>query len=144
MPAELMINKSSFSDTAIIKLATERAMIAGELVVCRKPVTKKELKNAPLMPSIIDDKHAAVFKVFPNPVESGSSLNIEIQKMEEGYYELQLLNQSGQSVNQQEIWIDAEARLLNIDIPPFAAGSYFLVMINKKTGKKSTEKVIIQ
>ncbi len=116
--------------------------INGALLI----TTKKELKkkNVPLMPDIIDDNPVAVFKVFPNPVESGSSLNIEIKQTEEGYYSLQLLNQSGQSMHQQDIWIDAEARILNIDVPAVAAGSYFLALTNKKSGKRSTEKIIIQ
>jgi hypothetical protein len=118
--------------------------IGGAVVVCRKPPTKKELKNVPLIPAIIDDKHPVTFKVFPNPVQSGTSLNIEWKQTEEGYYSLQLLNQSGQQVHQQEIWIDTEARLLSIDVPQVAAGSYFLALTNKKSGKRLTEKIIVQ
>ncbi|HMK26616.1 MAG TPA: carboxypeptidase-like regulatory domain-containing protein [Chitinophagaceae bacterium] len=142
MPAEVMINKKNYADTVIIKLERVRELFLGEVVVCRKPLTKKELKNIPLMPDIID--HTATFRVFPNPIESGNSINIEIQKMEEGYYSVQLLDQSGRSMHQQEIWIDAEARLLSIDVPAVAAGSYFLALSNKKSGKKLTEKIIIQ
>jgi len=82
--------------------------------------------------------------VYPNPVKAGTALNLSFKQLDEGYYQLQLLNQSGQSVKQQEIWIDADARLLNIDIPVVAAGSYFMVLTNKKTGKKYSEKIIIQ
>jgi len=82
--------------------------------------------------------------VFPNPVQSGASLNLSFNKMEEGYYQLQLINLSGQVVHHNEIWIDAEARLLNIDLPSFSAGSYFLVLTNKKSGRKVSEKIIIQ
>ena len=57
---------------------------------------------------------------------------------------MQLLNQSGQAAHRQEIWIDAEARVLSIDVPFVSAGSYFLVLTNKKTGKKFSEKIIIQ
>lgn len=139
---EQLLGEKAYSDTVIIQLRPLREMLVGELVVCRKPPTKKELKKVPLIPAIVD--HAIAFKVFPNPVVSGSSLNIEIKKMEEGYYDLQLLNQSGQLLQQQETWIDEESRLLSIDIPPVAAGSYFFTMTNKKSGKKFTEKVIIQ
>jgi hypothetical protein len=118
--------------------------MVGELVVCRKPPVKKELKKVPLMPAIADDKHITAFKVFPNPAVSGGSLNIEVIKAEEGYYEFQLNGLSGQSFQKQDIWIDAEARLLNINIPPVAAGNYFLSLTNKESGKKFTEKIIIQ
>ncbi len=82
--------------------------------------------------------------IYPNPVQSGAPLNLSFKKLEEGYYQLQILNQSGQVVHQKEIWIDAEARLLNMEVPTVAAGNYFMVLVNRKTGKKFTEKVIIQ
>jgi hypothetical protein len=47
-------------------------------------------------------------------------------------------------IQQKEIWIDAETRLLNVDVPSVAAGSYFMVLTNKKNGKKFTEKIIVQ
>ena len=82
--------------------------------------------------------------VYPNPVSSGGALSLNFKKLDEGYYQLHLISQSGQIVKQKEIWIDAEARLLNIDVPVVAAGSYFMVLTNKKMGKKFTEKVIVQ
>jgi hypothetical protein len=81
--------------------------------------------------------------VFPNPVQSGATINLSFNKLEEGYYQVQLLNPSGQLVQQKEVWIDTEASLLNIEVAPAAAGSYFLVLKNKITGKKITEKILI-
>lgn len=82
--------------------------------------------------------------VYPNPLQSGSTLNLSFKQLDEGYYHLHLINPSGQLLHQKEIWIDAEARLLNVEVPSIAAGSYFLVLTNKKTGKKFSEKIIIQ
>jgi hypothetical protein len=142
--AEESVYKEMASDTVRIQLRSSRTMMVGELVVCHKPPVKKELKKAPLIPVITDDKHTAAFRVFPNPVEPGASLNIEWKQTEEGYFTIQLLDQSGQSVHQQDIWIDAEARSLSIDIPQVARGSYLVTISSKMTGKKFTEKVIIQ
>ncbi|HMK26615.1 MAG TPA: carboxypeptidase-like regulatory domain-containing protein [Chitinophagaceae bacterium] len=125
-----------------IIISVRRFVIGG--VSRTKSKIKKELKQGPLIPATSNDPAVLIFKIFPNPIESGNSINIEIQKMEEGYYSVQLLDQSGQSVHQQEIWIDAEARLLNIDVPPVAAGSYFLSLTNKRSGKRSAEKIIIR
>lgn len=82
--------------------------------------------------------------VYPNPVISGNDLTIEWNNSEVGYYFLQLLNLSGQQVQKKEIWIDAEARLLDVDMPKVAAGSYFLIFTNKRSGKKYSVKIIIQ
>lgn len=84
------------------------------------------------------------FFIYPNPVLSGGNASLGISMMDEGYYAVNFLNLSGQLMQQKEIWIDGKARVLNIDVPNVAAGSYFLVLTNKKTGKKMTEKIIIQ
>ncbi len=83
-------------------------------------------------------------KIFPNPVPSGSDLNIGCRQTEEGYYTVQLVSQSGHSMYQQEIWIDAEARILTIHIPAVAAGSYFLLLTSKKSQKGVAEKVLVK
>jgi CarboxypepD_reg-like domain/Secretion system C-terminal sorting domain len=154
---ELVLSGAGLETTEVIvgsgnsiSIVVKRLVLkGGEIVVTmvgavvRRPV-RKEIKNVPLMKENVANPSGNLFKVFPNPIESGNSINIEIQKLEEGYYSLQLLDQSGQSVHQQEIWIDAEARLLSIDVPSVAAGSYFLSLINKKSGKRSVEKIIIQ
>ena len=83
-------------------------------------------------------------QVFPNPVPSGSSINIAVKKLEEGYYNFQLINLSGQTMKQNSIWIDEEASVLDLNIPSVAVGNYFVVLVNKKTSKKYTEKIIVQ
>ena len=126
----------------IIEISVHRIMFMGIIVYKVKP--RKEIKNVPLMKDNLDVPSEDLFKAFPNPLPSGSDLNIECKQTEEGYYSLQLLNQSGQSVHQEVIWIDAEARLLNIDITSVVAGTYVLALTNKRSGKRSTEKIIIQ
>jgi hypothetical protein len=138
-------NTISIAVTRLIYKGQEVVVTAGMVMVKRplKKSVKKELKNVPLMKEALADPSEDLFKVFPNPVPSGSDLNLELKQTEEGYYTLQILNQSGQSVHQEEIWIDAEARLLNIDVPAVAAGTYFLALTNKRSGKRSTKKIII-
>ncbi len=126
---------SPINDTNII-------MIAGGISVDWNP--EKEKQKIQVIKEPIVEKATPSFKVYPNPISTGSNLTIECKQTEEGYYRLELLNTNGQSVHQQEIWIDAEARILNIDIPMVAAGNYFLVLVNKKSGKKFTEKLVIQ
>jgi hypothetical protein len=83
-------------------------------------------------------------RVYPNPVSSGSALTIEWKETKEGYYRLQLIHSSGQLVHQNEIWIDTGARMLNLDMPPVAAGNYFLLLANKESGRKYAEKIVVQ
>ena len=146
---EVMVNRSSYKKNAVINigLVSVNYQIMGEVVVVGTvAVCAPDKKTDPIIPipEIIKDADTKSFKVYPNPVASGTNLTIDWKQNEEGYYILQLLNQSGQVAHRQEIWMDAEARFLNIDVPFVSAGNYFLVLTNKKTGKKFSEKIIIR
>jgi hypothetical protein len=140
---ETMIDRSKYQANKEINIAITgmKYEMMGAVVVCK---VDKKVEPIPVIPEVIKDADTKSFKIYPNPVLSGTSLNIEWKQTEEGYYSLQLLNQSGQVAHRQEIWIDAEARLLSIDVPFISAGSYFLVLTNKKTSKKFSEKIIVQ
>lgn len=109
----------------------------GGVSVARSWVKKSEKELATKVP---DNS----IRVYPNPVKNGSGLTIEWKSTEEGYYHFQFINTSGQAVHQQQLWIDAEARVISIDIPAIPAGTYFLVMTHKKSGKKMTESIVVQ
>lgn len=140
---ETVVDRNNYQDDEIISIGVipVEYLLMGAVAV-HTVYTKKD--PIPVIPDVMKDADTKSFKVYPNPVVSGSNLSIEWKQTEEGYYSLQLLNQSGQSAHRQEIWIDAEARVLSIDVPFVSAGSYFLVLTNKKSGKKFSEKIIIQ
>lgn len=133
-----------------IVLQPAESLLSGEIVVVaggvvRSEVVSRKKEPVPLITRLLKDTVFNRFEIFPNPVAAGANLNIGIKKkIKEGYYTLDLINQSGQSVYQREIWIDAEARLLNLEIPSVKAGSYFLVIADRNNGKKFTEKLVIQ
>ena len=83
------------------------------------------------------------FKVYPNSLKPGTTINIEWKQSETGEYILQLFNNAGQLVFNNAMWIDEEARVLNLGVPHVAAGNYFLRMTNTKSGKTFTEKISI-
>ncbi len=103
-------------------------------------VTRKmEKAEIILLPEVRSGLH-----VYPNPISQGQSLTISIDKPEEGYYTFILSALSGQLLKQEERWIDAEARVLTIQPPALPAGTYILALVNKRSGKRESEKVIIQ
>lgn len=107
----------------------------------RKKAKKKEV--VPLIKEVVNDPTASSFRVFPNPVTSGGTLNIEWKQQDEGYYNLEILSLAGQIIKQQTIWIDKEARLLSIDVPAANPSTYIIRISNTKTGKASSEKMVI-
>jgi hypothetical protein len=130
------------NDSLVIKLKMARREFTDGFVIISRPV-KKEIKDVPLMP-VVTRENSSGLRVFPNPVSAGANLKINSKKMPEGDYTLTLIDQSGQAVYQQETRIEAYANQFNIGVPAVTAGSYFLVLVNKATRKKFTEKIIIQ
>lgn len=74
--------------------------------------------------------------IYPNPSRAGQPVNISIAHMAEGYYMLQFFGLSGQLVKEQEMWIDGDARVINLQTPSVTAGNYFIYLVNRMTGKK--------
>jgi len=146
--SEIVVDRKKYNKGLVIKLETavmgeQEVMVMMMGAVARtKPHSGKNVKPIPLIADLPPASRS--FNVFPNPAVTGEHLTIEWKEKEEGYYSIQLVNLASQSVYQQEVWIDREARSLDIALPFVAPGSYLLVLTNKKSGKKLTEKIIIQ
>lgn len=144
---EILLTEKNFSEEQTIIL---RAMVSGELIVTvglvipKTPVITKTPEPKMYSGRMLKDNNLNFFKLYPNPIKSGATLNIEWRKNDVGNYKLELFNLAGQLIFSKEIWIDEEARLLNIQIPQVAAGNYFLRMTGKTSRKSYTEKIIIQ
>jgi hypothetical protein len=114
----------------------------GGLAIIDKPQRKP---NAVLLlTQRLMDTAYKFFRAFPNPASPGASLNIEWKQTEEGYYIFELIDLSGKRVYSKEIWIDSEARLLNLELPAVSTGNYILQATNKNSGKHFAEKIIIK
>ncbi len=83
-------------------------------------------------------------KVFPNPVKAGGQIKIEWKKAETAEYKIDLYSLQGQLVNSSLARIENEINVFAFHIPIVTPGNYLLQMTNKKSGKKHTEKIIIQ
>ena len=83
-------------------------------------------------------------KVFPNPAKAGNQIRIEWKKAPEGEYVIDLYNLQGQLIKSSFARIENEMNPFTFPIPVITPGSYLLQMTNKKSGKKHTEKIIIQ
>ncbi|HRX93360.1 MAG TPA: carboxypeptidase-like regulatory domain-containing protein [Chitinophagaceae bacterium] len=126
-----------------IQIFIRRAQVTTGIIVT-KIVEKAKETSIPLIENKAGVDSASGFQLYPNPAKPGSDITINWIEKEEGYYSFLLMNQAGQSVQQKEIWIDADARQLNLPLPSVAAGNYFVVLVNKKSGKRFSEKIIIR
>lgn len=106
-------------------------------------VDKEDASGAELyitLNKFIDQK----LSVYPNPSRIGSTININLKEPQEGDYVLEFLNSSGQLTLTKEIRLEKAATLFTLEVPVVVAGNYFIVLTNKITGKKITDKIIVQ
>jgi len=136
---------SNWNRPILVMLNRDDQMIRGEVVVAGKITAgpAKKMKPAPLIERIMDTAFNYL-KVSPNPASAGSGINLEWNKLEEGYYFFQLLNSAGEMVYYREIWIDMQARVMNMELPAVPAGAYYVRLRNKESGKSFSEKLMIQ
>jgi len=101
-------------------------------------------KETPLLTRVLSDTTFKSFKLYPNPVIQGTTVSIQWKKPEDGEFEIQLLDQKGQLINQQTKSATGKINSLQYSVPSVTPGSYFLILINRKSGKKITETIIVQ
>jgi len=142
IPTEMVVSKKNGIEI-VVKRAITGDVTEVVIVGAVRKVPKKN-KNIFLQKPVPIDTNQSNFRIFPNPVVSGSGVTIEYRKIKSGNYFSQIVNQAGQSVHQEEIWIDEKAKSFRFDVPQVPGGTYFLILINKKSGKKYSEKIIIQ
>jgi hypothetical protein len=82
-------------------------------------------------------------RFYPNPVAAGTSLTIETTNFESGKYRFAVYSMSGQLIRQSDIYFDEKITTVRLPIPATVSGSYFIQLINRSTGKKYAEKIII-
>ena len=147
-PSERNLKKSDFVDNLEIELKQSGSL--GEVVVIdtfksyRMGGLVRCIKSYRTYSSITSRISKSNFKIYPNPVQSNSTLKIEWKQKDPGDHILQLFNQSGQLIFTKEMYIDEEARSLSINIPSVPSGNYFLKITSAKTGRSYTEKLIIK
>jgi len=171
---EVVLKKDNFSDSLIVQLTSKCLLpqgnyvevVAGMFFTVGTVSTKREHKfwsifkrknrivqtiqiepeeqNKSVVQPILKDTAFKNFKFYPNPAAPGSTITIQWKKEEAGEFEIQLLNQEGQMINRKTENFVEKINAIQYNIPSVAAGNYFLMMTNRKTQKRITEKIIIQ
>ncbi len=82
------------------------------------------------------------FKVYPNPAASGSAINIDIKN--EGVYSIQLFDNNGKLLQVNEFEATKSATQTSVTIPSsLAAGMYYIRLVDDKTKKQYTDKIVV-
>ena len=98
--------------------------------------------------SIFDTVWSKIFysrpRVYPNPIMTNTALTIEMKRHDMGAYLFQLVTLNGQVMLRKEFWVDEQNNRVKINFPSIPAGAYVLQMTNKKSGKTTSEKIIVE
>ena len=142
---ENQILRTNYRDQDTILLVPMKFQLTGEVVVVGFTVAKKtKKKSMPLLQQISKDTAFSKFRIYPNPIQSNSTLTIELTRNQFGDHLLQLFNQSGQLVFSKEVNVSERSRLFTLNMPSVTAGNYFLKLTSKTTGRSYTEKLIVE
>ena len=83
------------------------------------------------------------FKVFPNPIQRGSDLKIDVKN--EGTYSIQVFDNSSKLLLVKDFTAIKGATITSVDIPSsYAGGIYYVRLVDEKKKKQYTDKIIIQ
>ena len=145
---EKQINTARDSSKEIILLQANTAL-SGEVVVTCSPRMRLggfSIKSTRInyLEKVMGFFKSDSIKIFPNPIKAGGEIKIEWKKAETGEYKIDLYSLQGQLIKSSPAKIENEINSFAFRIPAITPGSYLLEMTNKKSGKKHTEKIIIQ
>ena len=83
------------------------------------------------------------FKVFPNPAHRGNSVNIDVKTF--GSFSIQLFDNSGKLVQAKNFEAIEGATQTSMDISSsFAAGMYYIRLVDNKKKKEYTDKIVVE
>ncbi|HWB28782.1 MAG TPA: T9SS type A sorting domain-containing protein [Chitinophagaceae bacterium] len=86
--------------------------------------------------------HMEFFKIFPDPAHRGSFINIDLKKA--GDYTIQLFDNSGKLVLIKPFIASKGPTQTQINLPAtLATGTYYLRLIDEKTKKQYTDKIVV-
>ena len=134
----------SSQDTTEVKLKLTPATMGMVVVgyrISKKP-SRKEIKKTN------KHQHASIqspsILTYPNPISSGSKLNVQCSSLESGTYSAEIYNLSGQLVQASKVVYSTEERQITLAIGRSLSGTYLLRVTNEKTGKQLSRQIVVQ
>lgn len=115
-----------------------RTTTSGMLAIVRTTTIKSEIvdtiKNL-IKPSLI--------KVSPNPASKSSFVNVQLTNT--GEYQLKLMDNDGKLIRQNSFIISAKRQAYQFELTStISSGIYYINVVDKKSKKQYTQKLIVQ
>lgn len=123
-----------------ITLTLRRMDYMGIVIVTEK----RKPKQIPLLQQLKRDSSLKRFSIYPNPAPSGSMIFLDPTRLEAARYSVLILSTNGTALQTTELTVGPNKNKASIQLPVIPAGSYFIQLTNKYSGKSFTEVVIVQ
>ncbi|HMG68752.1 MAG TPA: T9SS type A sorting domain-containing protein [Chitinophagaceae bacterium] len=140
-PLRMTIPESHVINQDQVLVAGALTVRVGRVLNCH---TSRRSNPFSFIKKLFKDTALNSISIYPNPIQSNSTLHIGWNQKEYGEFILQLYNQSGQLVFAKEINVDEKAQVISVGIPSAKPGNYFVKIISKGSRKSYTEKLIIE
>ena len=126
-----------------------------QMKLTMEPVNMGEVTVGIIITTTVRKKKSSEFKkpmhvnafssmrVYPNPLPSGSTLNIECRNLKSGTYKADLYSLAGQLVQCTSVDYEKESRI-NLHIGQLLPGNYLLHLRHEKSGKFFSQQVIVK
>lgn len=133
---EVIVTTNLMKESKNITLGT--VVTAGGAFACKK-VTRHQMLDTTIRKAF----KAEAFKKYPNPVVRGNILHIDTKRT--GEYSVQIFDNVSKLLLAEDFSATENNTITEINIPSsFAGGVYYVRLINKKTKKEYTDKLIVQ
>ncbi len=85
----------------------------------------------------------SVIKIYPNPASKNSFVNVKLSQ--KGEYQLNLVDNNGKTIQENKFSFSNKHMIYQLELPQsIAAGMYYITVIDEKTHKQYTQKLIVQ
>jgi protocatechuate 3,4-dioxygenase beta subunit len=113
------------------------AVTAGKVLHCDKPKQSDTIKTA-----VLKVFNAEPFKIFPNPAQRGQTIIVDTKT--EGEFVIQVFDNSGKLLQVKEFNATGGVTQMQLSIPSsFLPGMYYIRLIDNKTQKQNTDKIVV-
>ncbi|MBX9784039.1 MAG: carboxypeptidase-like regulatory domain-containing protein [Chitinophagaceae bacterium] len=136
-------------DNPVIKMSRavsgEVVVVAGMVVPSKRTIRKKISKKQIIVDTVKKICSLSQIKIYPNPVASGSIINLDFSNVAPGIYQIRMLNEAGQLMYsfQKQISSVKEAEQIHLN-EKMIPGIYFVQVMDEKKKAVQSMKVIIQ
>lgn len=135
------LEKKLTSETTSVTLVRAGELLEGAVLVVTTK-RKKERKERATATTVCETPVS--LRIYPNPMSSAASFQVDGKSLPSGDYELSVLGISGNLVRQRTLNLKSKESIITEPATGLTPGTYVVRLLHKKSGKAFSEKIVVQ